>query len=305
MKKGLINNRIKMNNILKKNSSNKNCLRRNYSSSSQRYLNMYEKEKEKTIKKNNRIPNGNESTNKINLTDIGAPKTNKKIPKNQINKKEKLTSIKHKENSNLILSNSFDISQSNFNIQEYMNFLSNHPIKNPFIDNISNQVKDEINNNEIIKKIIYKYTYKNKKWYLVEENNNKIYWEEYFMENEKDNKEINDLNSFEEKYISLKYEYNKLNKLYNEIKTKFDYLKNSSKSYDIQIKNYLIQIKNLEDKKEEYINKNKKLKKEINKIPYLIEQAMIKFKEEAGKKISKKIYDLEQENKLLKQGMIK
>ena len=109
-----------------------------------------------------------------------------------------------------------------------------------------------------IKKIIYKYSYKNKKWYLVEENNNKIYWEEYFMENEKDNKEINDLNSFEEKYISLKYEYNKLNKLYNEIKTKFDYLKNSSKSYDIQIKNYLIQIKNLEDKKEEYINKNKK-----------------------------------------------
>ena len=294
-----------MNKILEKNSNNKRCLRRNYSSSSQRYLNMYDKEKEKTIKKYNKIPNGNESKKNINLTDIGAPKQNKKISKNQINKKEKLTPIKPKENFNLILSNSFDISQSNFNIQEYMNFLCNHPIKNPFNDNIANQAKTEISINKITKRIVNKYSYKNKKWYLIEENDSKIYWEEYFIENEKDNNEINNLNSFEEKYSSLKYEYNKLNKLYNEIRKKYDFLKKSSKNYDIQIKNYLIQIKNLEDKKEEYMNKNKKLKQEINKIPYLIEEAMIKFKEEAGKKISKKIYDLEQENKLLKQGIIK
>ena len=301
---GYINNRIRMNLILKKNidknivNNLKKTIKRN--NSSQRYLGMYQNEKiiNKNKSKNILTPDVNKKTiKKTNITfnDNKTLETNNTSILNQ-------TNDKNKNNNPNILSNSFDISTS-FNIIDYMNLYYNSGIKNPFINKVNEKEKN------IKEKIIAKYSFKNKKWLLIEEfdnNNNKsinIYWKEYANnENNENNKEstIQDFNSLEEKYNCLKLEYNKIKQLYSDLNNKYEIMNKKNKEKNTQINYYLMKIKEIEKDKEKYLKKNKKLKEEINKIPFLIEEEMKKFKEEIGRKISKKIYDLEQENKILK-----
>ena len=98
----------------------------------------------------------------------------------------------------------------------------------------------------------------------------------------------------------MKLEYNKIKQIYNDLIKKYENITKKNKEYQIQLNYNLHKLKETEKEKEKYFKKNLKLKEEIHKIPALIEQEMIKFREEAQKNISKKIYQLEQENKILK-----
>ena len=312
--------------MIKKNIKNKTPIKRN--NSSQRYLNMYQNNKnEKSIKKNLLTPDINKKSIK---------KTKKIFDENELNRRENydndyltlennyidlLTKENGIFNDNInLLSNSFDVSQSLANIEDYMNFFYSKN-KNPFINKINNNgsnKKDDKEKNKKVK-IIAKYSYKNKKWVLIEELNDNqtsnntnintninIYWKEYdddnFFKNYTklnidDKKDFNDL---EEKYNSLILEYNKMKQMFNDLNNKYEIISKKNKESQTQLKCYLMKIKEIEKDKEKYLRKNKKLKEEINKIPYLIEKEMSKFKEETGRKISKKIFELEQENTILK-----
>ena len=208
-----------------------------------------------------------------------------------------------------LLSNSFDISKSFVNIEDYMNLYYNSKNKNPFINK-----ENEVSQNKSIKKIkkeevICKYSYKNKNWLLIEEidednnMNNNLFWREYSNDEVLKENNINDIKDFnilEEKYNSIKLEYNKIKQMFNDLNNKYEQINKKNKESQIQLNYYLLKIKKIEKDKEKYLKKNKKLKEEINKIPFLIEKEMNKFKEEAGRKISKKIFELEQENTILK-----
>ena len=306
-KNGYLNNRLKMNIMLKKNIKNleekkiKKSIKRN--NSSYRYLDMYQKEK--TLK-----------TNKNKNKNLLTPDVNKKTIKktniiynqyafdNNLNELLKLNNENINNNFNL-LSNSFDFSKSFSNIEDYISLFINSRNKIPSNIKAKEKTKNEILNENKIEKIIAKYSYKNKKWILIEELNHEeiknIYWKEYsdniLMVN---NDNINDFNILEEKYNSLKLEYNKFKQLFIDLNSKYENLNKKNKESQNQLNYYLLKIKEIEKDKEKYLKKNQKLKEEINKIPYLIEQEMNKFRQEAGRKISKKIYELENENKILK-----
>ena len=323
MKNKYVNNRQRMNLMIKKNIKNKTPTKRY--NSSQRYLNMYQNNKnEKSIKKNILTPDINKKSIK---------KTIKLFDENKLNRRENydydydyLTlennyiDLLAKENENFndytnYLSNSIDISQSLVNIENYMNFFYSKN-KNPFINKINNgsNEKDDKEKNKKVK-IIAKYSYKNKKWVLIEELNNdqtpnnsniNIYWKEYEDESYFKNyiklgiDDKKDFNYLEEKYNSLILEYNKMKQMFNDLNNKYEIISKKNKESQMQLNCYLMKIKEIEKDKEKYLRKNKKLKEEINKIPYLIEKEMNKFKEETGRKISKKIFELEQENTILK-----
>ena len=273
----------------------KKSIKRN--NSSNRYLDMYQKEKALKTNKNKNL-----------LTPDVKKKKNKKYEKLFLDDNLIALLYQDKEtiNNNInLLSNSFDFSKSFDNIEEYMNLYFNSPDKNPSLNKTNEIINENINKNNIRKKIISKYSYKNKKWILIEEFNNKesnrIYWKEY-SDNiliEK-NDDINDFNILEKKYNYLKLEHNKIKQLFTDLNTKYENLNKKNKESQNQLNYYLLKIKEFEKDKEKYLKKNKKLKEEITKIPFLIKEEMNKFREEAGRKISKKIYELEQENKILK-----
>ena len=321
MKKNVyINNLLRMN-IMIKNNNNENIkttykksLKRN--NSSQRYLEMYQNEK--LINKNQLTPDVNKkSIKKTNILFYDQNTLKNKYTCLLGEKEEKMSN-----NLNL-LSNSFDISTSFSNIEEYMNLYFNSGKKNPLFNKENEIFQNNIIINNIKEKIIAKYEYKNKKWVLIEVLDNKdkiksknIYWKEYSENIEENNKNGNndnngikndfqDFNVLEEKYNSLKLEYNKMKQLYYDLNNKYEQINIKNKEIKTQLNYYMLKIKEIEKDKEKYIKSNKKLKEEINKIPFLIEQEMNKFREEAGKKISKKIYDLEQENKILKRERYK
>ena len=301
-KNGYINDRLKMNVLPKNNNKTievkktiKKSIKRN--NSSNRYLEMYQKEKALKTNKNKNL-----------LTpDV---KKKKNIIYEQLFLGDNLIDLLYKDketiNNNInLLSNSFDFSKSFENIEEYMNLYFNSPNKNPSLNKTNEIINENINKNNIRKKIISKYSYKNKKWILIEEFNNKesnrIYWKEY-SDNiliEK-NDDINDFNILEKKYNYLKLEHNKIKQLFTDLNTKYENLNKKNKEFQNQLNYYLLKIKEFEKDKEKYLKKNKKLKEEITKIPFLIKEEMNKFREEARRKISKKIYELEQENKILK-----
>ena len=297
-----INDRLKMNVLPKNNNKTievkktiKKSIKRN--NSSNRYLDMYQKEKALKTNKNKNL-----------LTPDVKKKKNKKYEKLFLDDNLIALLYQDKEtiNNNInLLSNSFDFSKSFDNIEEYMNLYFNSPDKNPSLNKTNEIINENINKNNIRKKIISKYSYKNKKWILIEEFNNKesnrIYWKEY-SDNiliEK-NDDINDFNILEKKYNYLKLEHNKIKQLFTDLNTKYENLNKKNKESQNQLNYYLLKIKEFEKDKEKYLKKNKKLKEEITKIPFLIKEEMNKFREEAGRKISKKIYELEQENKILK-----
>ncbi len=314
-KNGYINNRLRMNIMLKKNKNtnnnkiiNKKNIKRN--NSSIRYLDMYQNEKSKSIKKHLLTPDINKKSIK---------KTNKiyyDYDYDQLTLDYDCVNIfgeKDESNNNNVnlLSNSFDLSKSFVNIEDYMNLYFISKSKNPFL----NKTKEKSQNENIInnkkENIIAHYSYKNKKWLLIEEiddlnnnGNNNIYWKEYnnsnILKDLNNNNDMQDFNVLEEKYNSLKLEYNKMKQLFNDLNNKYEQMNKKNKESQIQINYYLLKIKENEKDKEKYLKKNKKLKEEINKIPFLIEQEMNRFKNEVGRKISKKIYNLEQENKILK-----
>ena len=301
-KNGYINDRLKMNVLPKNNNKTievkktiKKSIKRN--NSSNRYLDMYQKEKALKTNKNKNL-----------LTPDVKKKKNKKYEKLFLDDNLIALLYQDKEtiNNNInLLSNSFDFSKSFDNIEEYMNLYFNSPDKNPSLNKTNEIINENINKNNIRKKIISKYSYKNKKWILIEEFNNKesnrIYWKEY-SDNiliEK-NDDINDFNILEKKYNYLKLEHNKIKQLFTDLNTKYENLNKKNKESQNQLNYYLLKIKEFEKDKEKYLKKNKKLKEEITKIPFLIKEEMNKFREEAGRKISKKIYELEQENKILK-----
>ena len=282
-KNGYINDRLKMNVLPKNNNKTievkktiKKSIKRN--NSSNRYLDMYQKEKALKTNKNKNL-----------LTPDVKKKKNKKYEKLFLDDNLIALLYQDKEtiNNNInLLSNSFDFSKSFDNIEEYMNLYFNSPDKNPSLNKTNEIINENINKNNIRKKIISKYSYKNKKWILIEEFNNKesnrIYWKEY-SDNiliEK-NDDINDFNILEKKYNYLKLEHNKIKQLFTDLNTKYENLNKKNKESQNQLNYYL-------------------LKEEITKIPFLIKEEMNKFREEAGRKISKKIYELEQENKILK-----
>ena len=303
-KNGFVNNRLRMNfmvkNSIKSKTPSKNQKKTiNKNNSSRRYLDLYQNEQ--SVPKNLLTP------------DITKKSIKKKsIYEQQHNTLETdflnfLNEGDNNINNNVnLLSNSFDISRSLVNIEEYMNLYYHSKNKNPFLNKINDneEKEDEKMDKE---KIIAKYSYKNKKWILIEnfDENGKsmnIYWTEILkdnLNNEKNN-ELKDFNCLEENYNSLKLEYNKIKQLFNDLNNKYENINKKNKEFQVQLNYYFHKLKEIQKEKEIYIKKNKKLKEEIHKIPSLIELEMNKFKEEAQKNISKKIYELEQENKILK-----
>ena len=91
-----------------------------------------------------------------------------------------------------------------------------------------------------------------------------------------------------------------MKQIFNDLNNKYENINKKNKEFQIKLNYYFHKMKEVEKEKEKYIKKNQKLKEEIHKIPSLIELEMNKFREEAQKNISKKIYELEQENKILK-----
>ena len=291
IKNGYINNRIRMNLMIKNgNKANKNkSLKRN--NSSQRYLSMYENEN--YAQKSILTPdNGKKIIKKFKLSKKFGLENNLKDSSEQ--------NINYNSN---ITSNSIDISKSLVNIEDYINLYYNSKNNNPFIIKANDKINEERK-----EKIIAKYTYKNKKWILIEEVNefNKIYWKECSDNYEKEienpiNKEIFDFNKLEEKYNSLILEYNKIKQMFNDLNTKYEQLNKKYKKTKEEINYYTLKIKELEKDKEKYFKKNIKLKDEISKIPSLIKEEMTKFREDTGVKLTKRIYELEQENRKLRQ----
>ena len=309
MKKNVyVNNRLRMNFMVKNNTKSKTPSKVpkrqiNKNNSSRRYLDLY-KNNEKSIQKNLLTPDINKNN---------AKKISVFEPQNNTLETDFLNFLNEGEdniNNNInLLSNSFDISRSLINIEDYMNLYYHSKIKNPFLNKINDNEEKEQNNTKKNEKekIVAKYSYKNKNWILIEKigGNDEIiniYWKEISQKEiiKENTNEFKDLNILEESYNSLKLENNKIMKIFNDLKNKYENIIKKNKEFQIQFNYYLHKIKDLENEKEKYIKKNKKLKEEIHKIPSLIEQEMNKFREETQKNISKKIFELEQENKILK-----
>ena len=306
MKKNeFVNNRLRMNFMVRKNCKSKTPSKNpkiqiNKNNSSRRYLDLYQNEI--SIQKNLLTPDINKKS--IKKKPIFEPQHN--------TLETDFLNFLEEDNENInnninLFSNSFDISRSFVNIEDYMNLYYHSKSKNPFLNKFSNSEEKENNKKIENEKIIAKYSYKNKIWVLTEkfddkENSIDIYWKEVLDTNiiKGENNDLNDLNLIEENYNSLKLEYNKIKQLFNDLNNKYENINKKNKEFQIKLNYYFHKMKEIEKEKEKYIKKNQKLKEEIHKIPSLIEQEMNKFREEAQKNISKKIYELEQENKILR-----
>jgi len=300
-----VNNRLRMNFMVRNNTKSKTPSKipkklKDKNNSSKRYLDLYKNEK--SIQKNMLTPDINKKS--IKKKSIYEPQHNT-LETDFLNF---LNDDDNNINNNInLLSNSFDISRSLVNIEDYMNLYYNSKNKNPFLNKVNENEEKESHIKPENEKIIAKYSYKNKNWVLIEkiyDNNQKIdiYWKEILDEKIiKDNiNELKDLNILEDNYNSLKLEFNKLKQIFNDLNKKYENINKKNKEFQIQLNYYFHKLKDVEKEKEKYIKKNQKLKEEIHKIPSLIEQEMNKFREEAQKNISKKIYELEQENRILK-----
>ena len=306
MKKNeFVNNRLRMNFMVRKNCKSKTPSKNpktqiNKNNSSRRYLDLYQNEI--SIQKNLLTPDINKKS--IKKKPIFEPQHN--------TLETDFLNFLEEDNENInnninLFSNSFDISRSFVNIEDYMNLYYHSKSKNPFLNKFSNSEEKENNKKIENEKIIAKYSYKNKIWVLTEkfddkENSIDIYWKEVLDTNiiKGENNDLKDLNLIEENYNSLKLEYNKIKQLFNDLNNKYENINKKNKEFQIKLNYYFHKMKEIEKEKEKYIKKNQKLKEEIHKIPSLIEQEMNKFREEAQKNISKKIYELEQENKILR-----
>ena len=306
MKKNeFVNNRLRMNFMVRKNCKSKTPSKNpkiqiNKNNSSRRYLDLYQNEI--SIQKNLLTPDINKKS--IKKKPIFEPQHN--------TLETDFLNFLEEDNENInnninLFSNSFDISRSFVNIEDYMNLYYHSKNKNPFLNKFSNSEEKENNKKIENEKIIAKYSYKNKIWVLTEkfddkENSIDIYWKEVLDTNiiKGENNDLKDLNLIEENYNSLKLEYNKIKQLFNDLNNKYENINKKNKEFQIKLNYYFHKMKEIEKEKEKYIKKNQKLKEEIHKIPSLIEQEMNKFREEAQKNISKKIYELEQENKILR-----
>ena len=306
MKKNeFVNNRLRMNFMVRKNCKSKTPSKNpkiqiNKNNSSRRYLDLYQNEI--SIQKNLLTPDINKKS--IKKKPIFEPQHN--------TLETDFLNFLEEDNENInnninLYSNSFDISRSFVNIEDYMNLYYHSKNKNPFLNKFSNSEEKENNKKIENEKIIAKYSYKNKIWVLTEkfddkENSIDIYWKEVLDTNiiKGENNDLKDLNLIEENYNSLKLEYNKIKQLFNDLNNKYENINKKNKEFQIKLNYYFHKMKEIEKEKEKYIKKNQKLKEEIHKIPSLIEQEMNKFREEAQKNISKKIYELEQENKILR-----
>ena len=306
MKKNeFVNNRLRMNFMVRKNCKSKTPSKNpktqiNKNNSSRRYLDLYQNEI--SIQKNLLTPDINKKS--IKKKPIFEPQHN--------TLETDFLNFLEEDNENInnninLFSNSFDISRSFVNIEDYMNLYYHSKNKNPFLNKFSNSEEKENNKKIENEKIIAKYSYKNKIWVLTEkfddkENSIDIYWKEVLDTNiiKGENNDLKDLNMIEENYNSLKLEYNKIKQLFNDLNNKYENINKKNKEFQIKLNYYFHKMKEIEKEKEKYIKKNQKLKEEIHKIPSLIEQEMNKFREEAQKNISKKIYELEQENKILR-----
>ena len=306
MKKNeFVNNRLRMNFMVRKNCKSKTPSKNpktqiNKNNSSRRYLDLYQNEK--SIQKNLLTPDINKKS--IKKKPIFEPQHNT-LETDFLNF---LVEDNENINNNINLySNSFDISRSFVNIEDYMNLYYHSKNKNPFLNKFSNSEEKENNKKIENEKIIAKYSYKNKIWVLIEkfddkDNSINIFWREILDTNiiKEVNNDLKDLNLIEENYNSLKLEYNKIKQLFNDLNNKYENINKKNKEFQIKLNYYFHKMKEIEKEKEKYIKKNQKLKEEIHKIPSLIEQEMNKFRKEAQKNISKKIYELEQENKILR-----
>ena len=308
MKKNVfVNNRLRMNMMIKNNIKSKTPSRvtnskkqKNKNNTSRRYLDLFQNEK--STQKNMLTPDINKKS--IKKKSIYEPQSNTL----EVDFLNFLNEDENKINNNInLLSNSFDISRSLINIEDYMNLFYYSKNKNPFLNKLNDNNEKEKKEKKEKEKVIAKYSYKNKNWVLIElfDDNDKsidIYWKEISKENinNENNNELKDFNSLEENYKTLKLEYNKIKQIFNNLNINYENINKKNKEFQVQLNYYLLKLKELEKEKEKYIKKNKKLKEEIHKIPSLIEQEMNKFREEAQKNISKKIYELEQENRILK-----
>ena len=248
-KNGFVNNRLRMNfmvkNSIKSKTPSKNQKKTiNKNNSSRRYLDLYQNEK--SVPKNLLTPDINKKSIK-----------KKSIYEQQHNTLETdflnfLNEVDNNINNNVnLLSNSFDISRSLVNIEEYMNLYYHSKNKNPFLNKINDneEKEDEKMDKE---KIIAKYSYKNKKWILIEnfDENGKsmnIYWTEILkdnLNNEKNN-DLKDFNCVEENYNSLKLEYNKIKQLFNDLNNKYENINKKNKEFQVQLNYYFHKLANI------------------------------------------------------------
>ena len=228
MKKNeFVNNRLRMNFMVRKNCKSKTPSKNpktqiNKNNSSRRYLDLYQNEI--SIQKNLLTPDINKKSIK-----------KKPIFEQQHNTLETdFLNFLEEDNENInnninLFSNSFDISRSFVNIEDYMNLYYHSKSKNPFLNKFSNSEEKENNKKIENEKIIAKYSYKNKIWVLTEkfddkENSIDIYWKEVLDTNiiKGENNDLKDLNQIEENYNSLKLEYNKIKQLFNDLNNKYE-----------------------------------------------------------------------------------
>ena len=265
-----------------------------------------------------------ENDDLINIFNINNKKENSNISNLKLNNNKIQLNKKIRDYTPPEKMNYYEITDDDIYVNERENTKTNYNNNN--IYNNDNKFcynnKLTINKNKILdknKKIIAYYSYENKSWILIKDNNKKFYWEEMnnniynsFKLNSKNNEIINLNNNdlYKKKYEKLFEEIEKYKKILKEKNNEFDNLILTQAQTDKMLKERNTLIKMLNDEKINLLkkvsennnsnnnnkditslinslqkendilkNKNIILKQEIKKIPSLIEAEMKKFKE--------------------------
>ena len=268
---------------------------------------------------NDYIPS-EENDDLINIFSINNKEENSNITNLKLNNKN-IINKKFRDYTPPEKMNYYEMTDEDIYINERENTKTNYNNNNNNIYNKNNKHfynnKLTINKNKISeKKIIAYYSYENKSWILIKENNKKFYWEEInnkiYKFNEKNNEiiHLNNIDIYKKKYEKLFEEIEQYKKILREKNNEFDNLILTQAQTDKMLKERNTLIKMLNDEKINLLkkvsennnsnnnnkditslinslqkendilkNKNIILKQEIKKIPSLIEVEMKKFKE--------------------------
>ena len=271
---------------------------------------------------NDYIPS-EENDDLINIFNINNKEENSNITNLKLNNKNIKFNKKYRDYTPPEKMNYYEMTDEDIYVNERentkTNYNNNNNIFNKDINNFYNN-KFTINKNKFSeKKIIAYYSYENKSWILIKENNKKFYWEEInnkiynsFKLKEKNNEIIHLINNdiYKKKYEKLIEEIEQYKKILKEKNNEFDNLILTQAQTDKMLKERNTLIKMLNDEKINLLkkvsennnsnnnnkditslinslqkendilkNKNIILKQEIKKIPTLIEIEMKKFKE--------------------------
>ena len=271
---------------------------------------------------NDYIPS-EENDDLINIFNINNKEENSNITNLKLNNKNIKFNKKYRDYTPPEKMNYYEMTDEDIYVNERENTKTNYNNNNNIFNKDNNHFynnKFTINKNKFSeKKIIAYYSYENKSWILIKENNKKFYWEEInnkiynsFKLKEKNNEiiHLNNNDIYKKKYEKLIEEIEQYKKILKEKNNEFDNLILTQAQTDKMLKERNTLIKMLNDEKINLLkkvsennnsnnnnkditslinslqkendilkNKNIILKQEIKKIPTLIEIEMKKFKE--------------------------